>query len=172
MDIGAWLIGTVVTGVFLFLWAGLTQAVTPWGIRAVKPLGKESVGDLTSSMQQTTPPSGMYGVFDDRVAAFMAVRPGSYYNMGRYFAIEFATQLIVGAALTGILLLTGALPMGERLLLIALVGVLAEAAIDLQYWNWWGFSTAYALGFAVNRIVGYLVIAFVLVNWVLPAGVA
>jgi hypothetical protein len=47
--------------------------------------------------------------------------------------------------------------------LVALAGI---ASIDLQYWNWWGFSARYTIGVAVNRLLGCLIAAFVLLNWV------
>ncbi|MCE7948931.1 MAG: hypothetical protein DYG88_16030 [Chloroflexi bacterium CFX4] len=167
MELGIFLIGTLAAGIFLFLWAGFSQAVTTWGIRSVKALPTDAQGSLPTELERVAPPSGMYGVFNAQVAAFIAVRKGSYYNMGRYFALEFATQLGVGALLMGILALTGAQSDAERLGLVALVGLFAAVSIDFQYWNWWGFAARYALGFTVNRLAGYLIVTFALLNWLL-----
>lgn len=167
MEIGTFLLGTGVAGVLLFLWGGLTQALTPWGIRAVKPVPAEEAAGLTTQMHAITPPSRMYAVFDDKVAALLAVKPGAYYNMGRYFAVEFVTQLTAGALLTGILLLTAPLGVGTQLTLVGLMALSAALTIDVQYWNWWGFSPAFTFGLLVNRSVGALLIAWLLVTWIL-----
>jgi hypothetical protein len=145
----------------------LTQAVTPWGIRAVKSLPADQLGNLPTEMTKVTPPSGMYGVFNNQVAALVAVKPSAYYNMGRYFAVEFVTQVLAGIVLTLILALTNSLPLTEQLVLVGLVGLLGQISIDLQYWNWWGFSSAYTFGFTVNRLVGYLIVGFVVGNWII-----
>ncbi|MDX2138054.1 MAG: hypothetical protein SF123_08155 [Chloroflexota bacterium] len=166
MDIGSLVAGSLIAGIFLFLWAGLTQALTPWGIRAVKSLDKEHLGALPDAMQKTTPPRGMYGVFNGQVAAFVAVRSGSYYNMPRYFALEFATQLGVGILLTLLLMLTNTITLQDQLLLVGIVALLAQVSIDFQYWNWWGFSSSYTLGFTVNRVLGLLIAAFIVGNWI------
>ncbi|MDI9634834.1 hypothetical protein QM565_03395 [Geitlerinema splendidum] len=166
MDIGTFLLGTIAAGILLFIWSGASQAATPWGIRSVKALGKEELDGLSDSMLHVTPPSGMYGVFDEKIAAFMAVRRGSYYNMGRYFAVELVTQLLVGAFLTAILMLTNSLALEAQIILIGCVSLLAHAAIEMQYWNWWGFTTRYSLGFAVNRTVGLVIAAFIVANWI------
>jgi len=39
--------GAIIGGVLLFLWSGLTQSLTPWGIRSVKELETQStVGEI------------------------------------------------------------------------------------------------------------------------------
>jgi hypothetical protein len=160
-----WLIGTVVAGVILFLWTGLTQNMLPWGIKQVqtpKPDDEERIGKAIGGM--TT--DGM-AMFSKGVAAFVSIRPAAYYNMGRYFAIEFVTQLIVGGVLAGILLLTAGQPLERRLLLVGLVALAGIASIDLQYWNWWGFSNLYTLGVAVNRLLGYLIAAGVVAAFII-----
>lgn len=167
MDVGNFLLGSIVAGVLLFIWSGASQAATPWGIRSVKSLKPDELDGLPDSITRVTPPTGMYGVFNQQVATFMAVRPGAYYRMGRYFAIELITQLLVGAFLTGILTLTNEHSLEAQLVLVGLVSLLAHAAIELQYWNWWGFTTRYSLGFAVNRTVGLLIIGFVVANWII-----
>jgi drug/metabolite transporter (DMT)-like permease len=160
-----WLIGAIVAGVILFLWTGLTQNFLPWGIKQVqtpKPEDDERVSKAIASM--TT--DGM-ALVSKGVTALVAARPAAYYNMGRYFAIEFVTQMIVGAVLAGILMLTAGQPLETRLLLIGLVVLAGIGSIDLQYWNWWGFSNLYTLGVAVNRLLGYLIAAGVVAAFII-----
>lgn len=137
------------------------------GIGSVKEVPKDELASLPELVNRVTPPGGMYGIFNDQVAAMIAVRRGSYYNMGRYLGLEFLTQVIAGALLTAILLLTDSLANTQQVLLVGLIVLLAEVSIDFQYLNWWGFSARYSFGFAIKRLVGYLVITLVLVNFIL-----
>jgi hypothetical protein len=161
-----WLIAAVVGGIVLFLWTGLTQNFLPWGIKAVdEPKRKEDGLKVGSAIAEMTT-NGM-AIISEPVVAFVVVKPGSSYHMGRYFAIEFVTQLLVGAVLAGILLMTQGQVLETRLLLIALVGLAGVTSIDLQYWNWWGFSNRYTFGLAFNRLVGYLIAGGIVANFIL-----
>ncbi|TVR20869.1 MAG: hypothetical protein EA396_09360 [Anaerolineaceae bacterium] len=152
-----------VGGVVLFLWTGLAQNIFTWGVRSVQQHdGDDTIGGALAEVSE----DGMLYV-KDRVAAFIAIKPTSYYSTKRYFIIEFITQLAVGCVITAILLLTDGLADGQRVLIIGLVGLAGVASIDLQYWNWWGFSSRYTLGVAVNRLVGYLLATVILINWIL-----
>lgn len=156
-------VSVVVGGVILFFWTGFSQNVLPWGVKSVQQHGqKDGVGDSLAGVMQ----NGMLYV-KDQVAAFIAIRPESYYSMARYFSIELLTQFVVAAVLTGILALTDGLADTQRLGIIALAAAAGIASVDVQYWNWWGFSSRYTLGVAVNRLVGYLLVATVLLRWVI-----
>lgn len=150
-----WLIGTVVAGVILFFWMGLTQNVTPWGIKRVVSPGTVDQERIGQALAELTT-DGM-ALVTKRVTAFIAIRPAAQYQMRRYFALELVTQVLAGAVLSGILMLTVGQPLALRILMIGLVGLAGIISIDLQYWNWWGFSNLYTLGIAVNRLLGYLI---------------
>lgn len=163
MQISQILLSVGVGGVLLFLWTGFTQNVLPWGVKSVRQHHEQ---DALGSTLADVLPSGMLYV-KHRVAAFIAIRPEQYYAMPRYFAIEFATQLAVAAVLTALLTLTSTLPDIQRFGVIALAAAAGILGIDVQYWNWWGFSTRYTLGVALNRLMGYLLVTFVLITWIL-----
>ncbi|KYC43757.1 hypothetical protein WA1_00910 [Scytonema hofmannii PCC 7110] len=163
MDWLALLRGTVFGGILLFLWSGITQNLTPWGIKSVGELDEQA--GIGESLERIST-KGLYYV-KDKVAAFIAIKPETYYSMRRYFIIEFVTQVLVAAVLSAILLLTNTLSISTRLLLIGLVTLAGIFSIDLQYWNWWGFSNIYTVGVAVNRLTGYLLISFFLIRFIL-----
>lgn len=163
MELLTIVLSIVIGGFVLFMWTGFTQNVLPWGVKSVRQHdNKDTLGGQIGSVMT----DGMLYVKDE-VAAFIAIKPASYYSTGRYFAIEFFTQLVVSGVLTTILALTNGLEDSQRLLIVGLVALAGIGSIDLQYWNWWGFSSRYTLGVAVNRLVGYLLAAFILLNWVL-----
>jgi hypothetical protein len=167
MEIGTAVAAVVIGGVILFLWTGATQALLPWGIRSVKTPAADVEQRVGTAIAEVTT-AGMVGVFKG-VAAFIAVKPQSYYHMGRYFAVEFVTQLLVAGVLVALLTLTTGQPAGVRLGVLALAGMASVFSVDLQYWNWWGFSTLYTVGVAVNRVLGYVVMGAALLAFLLPA---
>jgi len=161
METGTLLISIIIAGIILFIWTGITQNLFPWGTKSVSKL-KASPG-TGEKLATTTTDGMMYTDNSDSVVAFIAVKPKTYYNMGRFFAVEFVTQIIAGFVLTLILALTSDLTNEGRLALIALIGAASVVTVDLQYWNWWGFSTVYTVGVAVNRVLGFLIAAAILI---------
>jgi len=155
------ILGVVVGGILLFLWSGLAQSLLPWGVPSVQEA--TNAAEIGAAIAATTEDGMLY--IEAPVAAYVAVKPASYYNLTRYFTIEFITQLLVAAVLMAILVLTRGLSVGQRVGLVALVALAGIASIDLQYWNWWGFSTIYSVGFAVNRLIGYLIAGGVLARF-------
>ncbi|MCU0479781.1 MAG: hypothetical protein MUE54_01060 [Anaerolineae bacterium] len=156
------LIGIIIGGIILFFWGGISQALIPWGIKSVG--GHPNPDELGVVISKATT-NGMIHIAN-HVAAFIAVSPKNY-TMSRYFMIEFITQVVVSAVLVIILTLTDSLSNEIRLALVGLVGLITISSVDLQYWNWWGFSTRYTVGVAVNRLAGYLVVGVVLISWIL-----
>jgi hypothetical protein len=141
-------IGIIIGGIILFFWTGLSQALIPWGTKSV---GEHPAPDeLGDSIAKGTTNGMMY--ITKKVSAFIAVKSESYYNIPRYFMIEFATQLLTATVLVVILALTDTLSNEIRLALVGLMGLITISSVDLQYWNWWGFSTRYTVGVAVNRL--------------------
>jgi hypothetical protein len=163
MDIGQILIGTAVAGLILFFWTGFTQNVLPWGIKSVQE--DKNLDALTTQIKQISE-YGVYYTHQD-VAVFLAIKPASYYNMGRYFVLEFITQVFVGLILALILGATLGLSLETRLGIILLVGGAGVFSVDVQYWNWWGFSNIYTVGVAINRLLGYLIAGFVIANFII-----
>lgn len=145
--LAAWLVG----GVILFFWTGLAQNVLPWGVKSVRAHGENDGAPLVKSDM----PTGM--VFTTHgIAALIAARPQAYYNPMRYLALEFVTQLVVSAALVLVLAAFAPLDLGQRLLVGVGIWLVGFASIDLQYWNWWGFTLTYTVGIGFNRLMGYL----------------
>jgi hypothetical protein len=163
MDVLSLLKGTIVGGVLLFMWSGFTQSLIPWGIKTVTEFEEQSIiGEILQRQSK----SGLY-YFKDKVAAFIAVKPESYYSMNRFLAIEFITQILVALVITILLLLTSAQPVQLRLIFLGLSTTLSILSVDVQYWNWWGFSNLYSVGIAINRLIGHLLVGFILVKFIL-----
>ncbi|MBC7870405.1 MAG: hypothetical protein H7Y09_06160 [Chitinophagaceae bacterium] len=165
MNIGTALLSVSVGGVILFLWTGFTQNIFPWGTKSLSKL--KATPGTGEKLAEITHDGMVYMDTSEDVVAFIAIKPKSYYNIGRFFVIEFITQMLSGLVITLVLLMTIGSPLEGRLALIALVGAATIIGVDIQYWNWWGFSTIYTLGVAVNRFTGYMIAAFVIGYFIL-----
>lgn len=157
----AWVVAIGLGTVILFMWTGFAQNVLPWGVKSVRSHGKDDGQPvITPSL-----PDGMTFTTAGK-AAFIAARPAAYYDPKRYLALELATQAVAAIALTVLLGAFPALGLVGRLGLVSAVWLVGFASIDLQYWNWWGFTARYTLGIAFNRWVGYALAAPV-IGWAL-----
>ncbi|GEM_PF-1623354 len=159
MDIGQILVFTGIGGVILFLWNGITNNL-PWGNGSVASV--DTAPELGKAVDAQLQQGHRALFLSDTVAAIIVARPLSYYSIPRYFALEFVTQVAVALFLSIILSLTASLPLENQILLIFLIASVASIAIYFQYANWWGFSFQLALGSAINLIISWCGVSFIL----------
>lgn len=183
MNLNRLLIGSLLSGVVLFVWSGLTQML-PWGVPSTQVMVSQS-GEAelfqTTAVQTYDPHALTTPLFDDEMVnrvntlttdetfSWIVTKPLDYYNPTSYFVRELLTQLLVGVLLTTLALLTPGLSLGQRLTLFLLMGMAAATAVYGPLFNWWGLTTAYALGAAINLIVGWLLVGLILSRFVSPA---
>lgn len=108
----------------------------------------------------------------DRTFSWIVSRPIDYYNPGAYFAREAVTQLVVALLLTGLLLLLPAVPLGTRLVLVAVAGVAAVAGTYGTQMNWWGLPAVYRIGVGFNLVAGWVLATLVVSLWILRPAAA
>jgi hypothetical protein len=89
--------------------------------------------------------------------------------MGPQLTVEFILN-IVQALIAAFLLslapgLTGYL---SRVGFVILAGLLAGAAMSIEYWNWYGFPANYTLGMIADRFIGFLVVGLIAAAFVKP----
>jgi hypothetical protein len=80
-----------------------------------------------------------------------------------WFLVEFLGDMAAGflGALIAISL-SGTIGFWPRALLMATIGAIATIDIDLSYWNWYGFPTAYLLAQFVDHVCGWFFAGLVL----------
>lgn len=148
---------TITGAVVLFLFDGLFQAIPNFGVRAVERM---ETNDLTTAkFSELT--NRMAYIATDKTVSFVATRPAGFYNVSRFFAIEFLSALAIALAFA---ILFAKIPMGslkDRLLLTAGFALAASFAIHIPYLNWWGFSMLYTIGVVVKTILGWTLIALI-----------
>lgn len=158
------LASAIVGGIILFVWSGITNNL-PWGIGSVSNV--QEAPELGKAVEKQLELGKRSLFLSDVVAAIIVVRPLSYYSIPRYFALEFATQVSVALLLALIIELTRPLAFEAQMLLIAIIGLMASVGILFQYWNWWGFPAKLVLGSMFNLIIGWMVVSFVFLRFIL-----
>jgi hypothetical protein len=58
---------------------------------------------------------------------------------------------------------------GQRVLFVALLGLIAWLSINVSYWNWYGFPTAFVLGEGIDQVVGWLLAGLAMAKIIRPA---
>ena len=44
---------------------------------------------------------------------------------------------------------------------VVVVGIIAAASTNLEYWNWYDFPSAYVAGYLITQVVGFLLVGLV-----------
>ena len=167
-------------GLVMFVWGSLSHMVLGLGDSAIKQLPSEEV--VMAAMRDHISESGFYffpgykdtpDMTQEQKAAEMqawqakfAAGPVGiliYHPEGRQalsppqLLIELLSN--IAAVTVGAFLLAwaagGLATYGARVLFVALQGLIASLAIDVSYWNWYGFPGNYTVGALADQVVGF-----------------
>jgi hypothetical protein len=61
---------------------------------------------------------------------------------------------------------------GTRVLFVTMIGVTAVIAVNVPYWNWYEFPSAFILAEMVEHIVGFFAAGLVIAPIIRPAPIA
>lgn len=150
------IISTVLGALVLFLFGGAFQAIPHFGIGAVESiraanLTTEEFNNLVNRMVYIT---------TDKTVSFVATKPVDYYNLSRFFAVEFLSALIISFLFALLFSRMQNTKLSDRLLLTFVFSLICTFAVHIPYYNWWGFSSLYTIGVALRTILGWLLIAY------------
>jgi len=179
------LLGGVLGGLAMFLWASLAHMVLGTGSVGIKDIPNEQV--MIRTMSTNLPRAGFYffpglGVAPgasraEQNAAMKAygekIASGPsgiliYHPNGRtalspgQLLTELGTNVLQGI-LAAILLsfAIGLRSYASRVGFVTVAGVMAGITTNISYWNWYGFPGNYTFAYACTEIVGYLCIGLV-----------
>lgn len=150
-------LAAVIGGILLFLFDGAFQAIPGIGVRSVERLQTNAL----TTADFDTKANRMSYLLTDNTVSFIATQSSDYYNMPRFFIIEFFTALAIAWLLALLFTRMKGFGLKDRLLFTVGFALIASFAIHLPYWNWWGFSSPYTLGVVLKTIVGWLLVAFI-----------
>lgn len=151
------IIATVIGSIVLFLFDGAFQAIPNFGVRAVERL---ETNELTApKFNELT--NRMAYIATDQTVSFVATRQAHFYNLSKFFAIEFLAAFAIALLFALLFAKIKFDSLKDRLLLTSGFALIASFAIHIPYFNWWGFSLAYTAGVVSKTVLGWTLIAFI-----------
>lgn len=186
-------IGGVLAALAMFIWSSIAHMLLPIGDVGIKSISNEDA--VIAAMKANITEDGFYFIpgegmshatslpkeqqkaaqeawqtkYESGPHGILVYHPtGEKLSMPRLLVVEFVADIIVG------LIAAFALAMASEKLrsfagrvgFVTLLGLLGFAAIEVSYWNWYGFPGAYEVGQFLDQIVGMFfagtVLAFVM----------
>ena len=190
MPVSKLLVASILGGIALFIWGGLSHMVLGLGEIGIKELPNEE--PVLSALKTNIPESGFYffpgmgradgmtkeqqqATQDKRMAAgpsgIMIYNPGGELAMSPTKLITELITDIICAFLAGWLLIrafASLIGFGQRVAFVAVTGLLAGIAVEVPYWNWYCFPTNYMLAAMADQVIGFTLVGMVLA-WRLKA---
>lgn len=175
------LLAVLVFTILLFLWSGFTQML-PWGIPTAQKISVQSQ-DTTNQVQgviklqpNTLTTANFDATFNHKISTYTTDSTFSWIvtqplktDYSSYFIGEIITQFFVSILLVPLLALTSNHRIQMRIMLIALVALLAWISTYGQLLNWWGVPANYAIGVGVNMLVGWCLTGFLVCRFILKS---
>ena len=173
MSMGRIALASLVGGIIVFAWGAVSHMALPIGEMGIKELpGEEAiVGTLKGTLQE--PGFYLFPGFagadpkskeaNDALGARYKAGPrgvvvydptGEEMMSPRQLGIEFAGGLM-GAAILAMVLVGMKKGVVAGAVVGAALGVFSWASLDVSYWNWYRFPTAFALGSLIDQTVGW-----------------
>ena len=172
------LIAGIVGGIVMFIWSGLAHNLLPLGTMGISSLGNDAAA-LSGLQSATGDKDGLYmfPAYDmhaqDKGAAMKAweakAKAGPsglvvYHPAGGNRAMNATTlvgeavkEIIVSILAALLLSLTTLTRFWSRAGFVAVIGLIATMTTNPSYWIWYGFPTAYAIGYMLTEWIGYVV---------------
>jgi len=169
MKMKSLLLGTMLGGLTAFVWSSLSWEVIGWHEKTMLAFrNDEEVAAVISShtVQDGTyilpyapsPPDAKSMERMERGPIVVAaVRRGGFGSYAQAMGLQVASLFGAAFLLTWLVLQTGGLSYGRRVLFLGVVGLAASVIVDLPNMNWWGFSGSFtAVNLADNTVTWLL----------------
>jgi hypothetical protein len=150
-------LATIIGGIALFFSDGAFQAIPNFGVRAVERM--ENANLTTPEFAKIAHP--MAYIVTNQTVSFTATQPAQFYNLGKFFTIEFLSALLISFIFALIFSKMANISLKNRVYLTILFAFAASTAIHFSYFNWWGFSAAYTIGVTLKTIFGWTLLAYI-----------
>jgi hypothetical protein len=178
-------IAAVAGGVVMFLWGAVSHMLTPLGEAGIRSLPNEE--PVLAALRTNVAEPGLYFYpgMDERArstdegrreweqrytagpSGLMVHHPQGGQTIGptllgtELLADIFAVALAAWTA-------SHARTFGRRLAIVTAFGVAAWFSIEVSYWNWYGFPSAYVLAQLVDQVLGFALAGLVVAKIVRP----
>jgi hypothetical protein len=170
-------IAGLVGGVAMYVWSFIAHVILPLGQVGVKELPNEPpvLSALSASVGNS---HGLYlfprmepGSSMQQYQQKLASSPSGlivYHEAGReamtagQLVTDFVTEVVEALLAAFLLAQTRLSTFGGRVGFVAVIGVLANIATNIPYWNWYGFPGTYTASYVFMGVVGFIVAGLVI----------
>jgi hypothetical protein len=185
------IVAGILGGIVMFVWQSIAHMVLPLGQVGVKRMDNEEA--VLSRLQENIYAPGFYFFPAPEFAPDMtraqkqeAIRnvepkyrtgptgvliyhPRGEHTFAKQLTFQFGANLL--AALLSAYLLgqaSGLKSFAERLAFVTLLGAVPTLAVNLPYWNWYGFPANYTLAQFADQVLAFFAAGLVLAGIVKP----
>ena len=181
--------GTILGGLVAFVWSSISWEVLPWHEKPI--LSFQNDEEVSAMIRTHTMKSGVYilpggsmeGMTSEQKKAaqaalmekmqkgpvmFAAIRRDGFGSYAQGLVIQLLSLVAAAFLLTWLVLQTGGLSYGKRVLFLAVVGLAAGVITELPYWNWWGFSGMYTTVMIADATLTWLFAGLVIAKVAKP----
>jgi hypothetical protein len=172
------LLGGILGGLALFMWGGLSHMVIRLGEVGIQNIQKPVYDSMKTSIAQPGfyffPESDMKGTIKDEykggpvgILIFKPTGAGAPIT-GQLIneAILNIIQALIAAYLLSLTTKLTRYP--QRVGFVFVLGILGAIATNIEYWNWYGFPSAYTAGAIVDKLIGFMVVGLIVAAFVKP----
>ena len=179
------LVAGILGGIAMFIWSSIAHMALPLGEAGVSEIPNEQA--VVSAIQNNIGDKPGFYIFPgtglgpdasrqqkkeamrhlaERYAAspsgvLVYHPPGRPFTIGRWLAVEFATELLEAILVVFLLSQTRIASFAGRVGFVIVAGILAAIATNISYWNWYGFPCVYTASYMFTQIVGFLCVGIV-----------
>jgi hypothetical protein len=177
------ILGSVLGAIVLFVWSFIAFTLIPWPGDPLRTFTNEDA--VEAAIVANAPQSGNYVLPNPHKAGltkeqqdrageklmrgpmvFASIRLEAMRPFPVLLLIQFLTFLVSALIATFLLLKTCGLTYGQRVLFVALCGVLIFLGGKVGDWVWWGFSSAYLMMELGAIVIGWILAALVMAMFV------
>lgn len=172
------LVGGLAGGTVMFVWVMVSWMLLPWHNVTINQFANEAA--VASVLAENVTADGIYVLphmsmepgYTPAVSkpfAFLSVVAGGVdmNKMGGKMLVEFLSLFFLSAVLTALL---GRMGSGCKVMASLKIGAMLAVAAYLPMWNWWHFSTKFALVGMADVMIAMFLAGLVLAKFVFRDG--
>jgi len=186
-------LGTLLGGLVAFVWSSISWEILGWHEKSV--LSFQHDEEVSAAISSHTVISGVYilpgAPSTERMSSeqkkvaqatlvekmrkgpvmFAAIQRDGFGSYARGLIIQCLSLMAAAFLLTWLVMQTGGLSYGKRVIFLGVVGLAASVISDLPNWNWWGFSGGYTVVMMADATVTWLLAGLVIAKVAKPRAV-
>ena len=95
--------------------------------------------------------------FETKPTGLLVYRPPGdrAFNFPKWLIREFVFQFVEALLAAWLLAQASLGSFGKRVLFVTVIGIIAAITTNMSYWNWYGFTRIYTIGYMTIQVIGF-----------------